>query len=175
VQFPKEVLGIVRKANLNHPSYPTEATAEALKGVKRLSSFEELVDTLIEHAVHDLVCDDRHSINTSIKRQSGVYYQTPKTVVGNSDAVMRAAFSVYSYRIAGTSLGEVLGKDLIDIAVNQDNKADGHVFNSMLMRRLSSIVPDKQKVKNAITQKKLKALFAELMVTLKDKKDSEAA
>ena len=175
MQFPKEVMGIVREANTNSPSIIEHATAEALAGVKSLSSYEELVDTLIEHAIHDLVCDDRHSINTRIKHQSGVYYKTPKTVVGDSDAVMRAEFSVYSYRIAGTSLGEVLGKDLIDIAGIEDNKADGHFFNSLLLRRLSNVVPQNKKVKNGITQKKLKALFAELQVSLKGKRDSEAA
>lgn len=173
MQFPQEVRVIVREANTNSPSDIEGATTEALINVKRLSAYDELVDTLVEHAVHDLICDDRHSINTQIKHQSGVYYQTPKTVVGESTAVMRAEFSAYSYRIAGTSLGEVLGKDLLDIAGVEDNKADGHVFNSTLLRRLSNVVPQNKKVRNAITQKKLKSLFAELQATKKGK--SEAA
>jgi hypothetical protein len=174
MKFPEEVKNIVREANTDNPSVIDDATEQALKKVLRLKTYDDLVDMLVEHAVHDLICDDRHNINTRIKHQTGEYYQTPKTVVGNSDAVTRVEASVYHYRIAGTSLGNVLGKDLLDIASNEDGKAEGHVFNSTLLRRLVRLVPKNKMVKNAITQKKLKAIFAELQV-LQKKEDNEAA
>ncbi len=160
MRFPEEVMRVVREANVNHPTSIENATSEALNGVIGLESYKSLVATLVEHAVHDLICDDRHSINTSIKRQSGAYAQViPKTTVGTSDAVMRAEFSVYSYRIAGTALGEILGKDCSDIAGFERNKKNGHAFNERLMTRLAELVPKNKKVKDAVSERKLKQLF----------------
>lgn len=174
MKFTEQIRSIIREANTNHTT-PEDATTEALHNVRGMSSYGEMVETLVEHAVHDLVCDDRHTINTRIKYQTGVYFQKAKAEVGESVAVMRAETSVYSYCIAGTSLGEILGKDLLGIASIEDNKADGHIFNSRLMRSLSNVVPQNKTVRRAISNKKLKALFAELQVALKGKRDIEAA
>jgi len=162
MKFPEEMIKIVKDANANNPSKPEDATAAALLGITRMSSYDDLVVMLVEQAVKNLIFDERHLINVRIKYQAGAYNTKTKTVVGDSSAVMRAEISAYLYNVAGTSLGEVLGKDLLDIADIEDNRAEGHVFNSRLLRRLSDVVPDDKKVKNAITDKKLKALFSEL-------------
>lgn len=164
MRFSDEVLLVVREANTNNPSNIENATAEALRGVKRLSSYDELVDTLVEHAVQDLVHDARHEVNRIIRQLSGAYSSKPKTLVGDSPAVMRAEVSVYHYRIAGTSLGEVLGKELLDIAAHEENRANGHIFNTRLCRRLAEIVPNNKKVKNAVKEKQLKMFFSEMSV-----------
>ncbi len=171
MKFPEEVLSVVKEANANNPS-AEDAVEEALGGVKALSSYDDFVGTLVESAVQNLVYDGRHYTNTQIKNQAGAYNTTPKTVVGDSPAVKRAEISVYLYAIAGTSLGDVLGKDLLDIATHEDNKAEGHVFNSRLLRRLSNVVPTNKKVKNAISQKKLKALFSELQAVPETKQET---
>ena len=85
---------------------------------------------------------------------------------------MRAEISSYLYNIAGTSLGEVLGKDLLDLADIEDNRAEGHVFNSRVLRRLSDVVPENKKVKSAISEKKLNALFSELQAVPKKKQEA---
>ena len=172
MKFPEEVLSIVKEANTNNPSNPEDATTEALSGVTRLSSYDELVGMLVEQAVKNLIFDDRHTINVRIKYQAGAYNAKSKTVVGDSPAVRRAEISAYLYNIAGTSLGEVLGKDLLDIADIEDNRAEGHVFNSRLLHRLSDVVPLNKKVKNAITDKKLKGLFSELQAVPEKKQEA---
>ena len=83
MKFPEEVRDIVRDANENNPSNIEDATTEALNGVRGLSSYDELIDDLVEHSVRDLVTDDRHHINTRIKYQAGAYFQKSKTVVGD--------------------------------------------------------------------------------------------
>ena len=172
MKFPEEVLTIVKEANTNNPSKPEDATAEALNGVTGLSSYDELVGMLVEQAVKNLIFDDRHLINVRIKNQAGAYNKTSKTVVGDSPAVRRAEISAYLFNVAGTTLGEVFGKEFLDFADIEDNKAEGHAFNSRLYRRLSDIVPPNKKVKNAITEKKLKALFSELQAVPEKKQEA---
>jgi len=170
MKFTEEVKVIVREANANHPSSAEDATTEALQGVRGLKSYKSLVDALVKHAVQDLIHDGRHDINKGIRKQEGRYSPLPKVQVGSSPAVMRAEVSVYLYRIAGTSLGEVFGKELLGIAVHEENRANGHIFNARLCRHLAEVVPDNKKVKNAVKENQLKAFFSELSVERKEEK-----
>ena len=170
MKFPEEVRSVIRDADAGNPSDLEQAVDEAERKIRSLMSFDSLVSDLVRSAIQGLIYDMRHAANGKIRYESGNYKQDTKTVVGTSDAVMRAESSVYQYRIAGTSLGQLLGKDLIDLATGEENRAEGYIFNARLLRRLSDVVPQNKMVKNAITQKKLKAIFFELQTSQGERK-----
>ena len=159
VLIPENVQKVVEDATARYASDIDRATREAMKRIKKLPEYPQLVEMFLEKAVQEMVYDARHIVNVRTKRQAGVYGGKGKVRVGDSSAVRRVTDSMYNYHIAGTVLGLVIGKDLPTIAESELRIGNGHLHNSRLCYYLSRIVPKDKRVKDAVTEKKLRELF----------------
>jgi hypothetical protein len=159
MEYPENVLEVVKKAANRYPRDINKACNVAEKGVRNLPDFDNFSGVLIHNAVRELVGDFRHTMNRQIKNAAGVYGQKPKVVSGSSKSVQRAYESVYEYRIAGTVLGDVLGEELGDILDGERARADGHLFNVRICSRLIDKVPSKKRVRDAVQERTLQKIF----------------
>lgn len=159
MEFPQNVLRVVEKAVEKHPTDIEAAVTQAERAVRKLDEFSELVDTLVRHAIQELVYDCRHHMNVATKNQNGEYDNPAKVTSAASSAVQRAADSVYLFKIAGTILGDLTGKELPVVAANETAVASGHAFNAWICNKLSPLVPEDKRVRDAVSEKKLRSIF----------------
>jgi hypothetical protein len=163
VEYPKEVLAIVKAAAENHVTSIDAAVDASEKSIRKLPNFAVLVQVLVHRAIRDLVQDARHRLVREIKNAAGEYDAEAKVVVGTSGAVLEVGmYSLLRMPIAGTVLGELLGEELPDVADAEQSRANGLLLNARLCRRLSKIVPKKKTVKEAVKESKLNAIFKEV-------------
>jgi hypothetical protein len=127
--------------------------------VQKLSDYEELCKLLVQRALRSIIADARHSANTKMRRAAGDFGKPAKIASAASPAVNTVAASCYSYFIAGKTLGKVMGKELLGIAETEQERADGCLFNVRLARALNKIVPPDKRVEEAVSEKKLTAIF----------------
>lgn len=165
-KIPKEVLDVTQSAAETHPENVKMAKGLALKNVKRLAGYQGFVDFLVRRAVEDLVDDARHATNCRVRGKAGDYVGKGKTVSGSSGAVQRACASVYEFRIAGTILGQILGKDLEAIAHDENSIASGHLFRARLAEKLIPLVSKSKTVQQCVKEKKLQAIFQDVELSL---------
>jgi hypothetical protein len=133
-----------------------EKAEESLRGLG-----DDSVDEILWcRGVAEFIYDARHHANTSI-RSSGSRPADPKVIAGASSTVSEVGRE-YLYAIAGRYLGDLLGEELGAIADSEDAVAEGHRFNSRLLRKLMPLVGEGKTVKQAVTAKQLKRVFAEL-------------
>ncbi len=156
---PEEIVNAVRKSDSLNPSSAEDAIADATERVQALKSYKRMVGDLVGRAIREIVYDMRHDANVKIKNECGEYFNETKVDIGNSDAVNRVEMSFYLYRIAGTSLGDLLGEQLIPLAQIEDNRASGHIFNARLLRLAAERVSPKSSVKSQITEDQLREIF----------------
>lgn len=161
MDFPSNVIQICRECAARHTE-PPEAIDAAERRIRKLPEFDSLVATLVRSAIADLIYDARHDANRKLKNASGDYGGAAKVVTGCCSATQRIAQSVFEYRIAGTALGLVLGKDLRTIAESESNIAEGHKFNAALCRTLARMVAPEKRVNEAVSEKKLRMIFDRL-------------
>ena len=159
MDYPKSVYEIVTRAANKHKQNIESAVAMAVAGVKKLPEYSSIVDSLVYSAIQDLVYDSRHNANTSIKRQSGAYGGKSKIVVGQSVSIQEAYQSIYDIRIAGNILGYIVGKELAGLAEKERATGDGHYVNAKLVESLVAIVPENKRVRDAVTEKRLRVLL----------------
>lgn len=133
--------------------------AEAVKRIRKLPVFQELVDTLLNRAIGDMVEQCRHETNRAIKRAAGLYGVGAKVVPHENASVQKVYQSLYNLNIGGTMLGMVLGRDLEKIAETEESCAQGHNFNAALCRLLAPHVPKDKRVMEVITEKRLRSIF----------------
>jgi len=155
-------LQIVRVAVEKHPENIEDAIKQAEHDIRKLPSFAKLVSDLVRSAIGDLVYDARHQITTSIKQAACEYGGPAKVVVGASKSVNTAALSVYLFCIAGTTLGNLRGEQLAGIIESERAIRDGHDFNVRLCERLLTLVPKKKRVRDVVSEKKLRGIFQQI-------------
>lgn len=164
--IPSEVKQIIREQVEKFPSDTERAVREAEKLIHKMASpkFSEFVDVLVRHCIMELAYDERHKINTKIKSLGGYYDTKPKVNLGSVPSVGAAYESVYNYCIGGSILGELTGAELEDLESAERGKAKGHIFNAELLKWLrSSGVRGDKKVKEVISENKLKIAFARIL------------
>lgn len=161
MDYPEEVLEAVRRAVANHPDDAQAAVDCADRDIRGLSCFEDLVSGMVRDAVQGLVYGERHQVNVRLRAAAGAYGGAAK-VHGASAAVNRACESYYAYSVAGRALGELTGADLPEAAAAEQARAEGHAFNARLCSELARLVPADRRVRDALTEKKLAALFRRL-------------
>lgn len=169
--FPNEVYTIVRAAAEKFEMDISKAALKAEKQIRLLPEFPEIMDSLIKQAILDLVYSARHKMTCSIKRQTNQYGQPSKVSSAGSEAVGEASFSAYSFCVAGTVLGAVLGEDLPSIAEQERAISSGHAYNARLLETLIPLVPKKKRVKDVISEQKLRTI----MIRLSNDMGKEAA
>ena len=157
--YPDEVLRIARDASRKYPDDIDTATNVAEREVRRLDCFADLVDQLVRSTVRALICDYRHHDNRILRKARGQYGGPAKVVSGDSKAVQQIAMTVYEHRIAGMTLGNLLGEQLLPIANSEATRADGHKFNAILCRKLSVLVDAQERVRDVVPESKLVEIF----------------
>lgn len=162
--FPESVRKAVLEAVRRSPQDTGRAIDFAEQAIRGLPEFGDLLSKLVRSAVEDLVYDVRHSLNRATRRGG----EAPpgaasRATLGGTTAAREVYRSAYDYHIAGTSLGSILGKDLLGLAKREHEMAGGHLFNARLCEALRPLVADMETVKSAVpNEKKLKAIFARL-------------
>lgn len=163
MEFPSSVTAIINSAAAKYPSDINRAVTIAERLIRRLPEFDELVSMLVRDSILGKIHDARHCANIRMKRDAGAYGGPAKVVSGLSDAVNRVAESVYyNFAIDGKALGNIMGDELKRIAGDERAKSDGHMFNYRLCQRLAAMVPEGKRVRDAVTEKKLKSIFRDL-------------
>jgi hypothetical protein len=171
MKIPSEVVEITQKAAEKYPRDIDKASENAEKRIRKLPNFGELAADLVRSAIRDLVYDARHNGNTAMKKADGQYGGPGKVTAASSKSVNEAARSVYLYFIAGRTLGDLMGEELLAVAESEQAHADGHKFNARLCRTLAPMVPKKKRVQDAIKERKLWSIFQQV----KEKVETDAA
>lgn len=167
-KFPETVLDLVAKAVADHPADIEAATQAALRAIRRLPDYAELIDRLVYKSVRELVYDNRHVENVRAKRLTDFYAERGRRKVGPASPEMEEAYkSLYDYYIAGQTLGSLLGVQLAGIAASERRVAAGHEFNAALCEELDALVPDDRYVRDAVPEKRLRVIFQRLQRNVK--------
>lgn len=174
IEVPSCITETVRDAARSHIGNIEGAIRAATAAVRELEGFEDIVPTLVDLAVQELVYRARTANNAAISNEimRPAYTGPAKVNVGGSAAVNRVALSVYNHAIGGARLGDLTGADLERIAETETEIARGHAFNAALCRWCASkgVKPD-QRVRDVIQRGDLERAFRRL----KAKADNRAA
>ena len=163
MQIPESVKAVVQQACEQHPEDISAAVDTAEQLVHALPEYKSIVRGLIRNCIQELVYDARHVANVATKRNGGYYGGPGKVMVGKSESVQQVYQSVYAYYIAGTTLGELLGKDIPSVREHERSIANGHLFNVRLLEWLESQgVRGDKKVREVVPEKKLRIHFDRL-------------
>jgi hypothetical protein len=157
MEFPEDVLAIVRVAARKHANDIPKAIDQAERDVRRLPGFPGLVNALVRHAVQDLVYDLRSQDAHTLK--NGGDKSGRQKVSMLSPEVEQLCRSLYDCPMAGTTLGEIRGEELEDAAATERARADGHAINAHLLAGLRELVPHGKRVRDAVPEAKLRKLL----------------
>lgn len=162
--FPPEVIAVVRTVTTGTPD-AKKAVKKAVSAVRAMPDFRQMIDRLVNQAVADLVHDLRHQDNRRIKNAAKVYDVRPAVDPLQSD-VVQAVVSPYDFRIAGQTLGDLRGRDLIPLAETEEARARGHAENAALLRDLRPRVRDDQTVREAVSERLLRQRLDAIVANL---------
>lgn len=156
----EELLKIAKEEAAKHDTDIEAAVDATLARASKTKWFAALAKDLIRRAVREFVHDQRHLVNIALRKEHGHYGGPAKVVPG--EAVANVCRSLYSYMIAGRTLGVIRGEELGAIADTEAATAEGHMFNAKLARALMPLVSAEKTVRQCVAEKKLRKLFEEL-------------
>jgi hypothetical protein len=163
VNCPETLLQMVQESVDAHPDDIEDALNVLVNKWGRHPARRTWAEELETRALRELIHGYRHQTMVRLRRLHGVY-GTPAKVSMSTGAANRVAEMMLldSYSINGHVLGNILGDDLARIAEGEQEKADGCAFNANLCRALSRMVPKQKLVRDAVSEKRLRKLFADL-------------
>jgi len=168
MEVPEQVLAIVRKAIEAYPDNISNTAEIAEKDIRKLKDFPKFVDTLVREAIRERIYDMRCQMNKELRGLDPNMEKNTagpsKVVVGDSQTVRRAALSVYHFFIAGRTLGSFFGRELLEVANNERSKSEGHDCNARLIESLVKLIPRNKRVRDAISEAKLRNLFRQCQI-----------
>lgn len=150
-------IAMVQRAVGKYPDSVPDATDASIRMMRDEPAFEGWRESLVRQAVTQMVYDVRHRVNTEIRSATGGYGGPAKVTAGA--AVGRVARSLYTYMIAGKTLGNLLGEELSPIADAERSRASGHLFNARLCESLSLLVTKGKTVRDCVGERKLRQVF----------------
>ena len=156
----EELLKLVTEEVNANPDNIEVAVDNVIRKGSRRQAWQDWTADLIRKGVLQLVHDRRHCLNVTMRNANGEYGGPAKVTIGK--ATSRIMAGVYSYLIAGKTLGMVTGDELPDIAASEAARADGHQFNARLCLKLARLVKGDKTVKECVSEVKLKALFEKI-------------
>jgi len=140
---PASIPKIIADVASRFPQDITAAVNEAERRIKKIAGKDE-TSALIRHSIQEQVYDVRHKENEKYK----------------SDG-KPASDDLYVYFIGGSTLGNLTGKMLAELADSEQQKAEGHALNAAICRRFSDVVPEDQMLKRIVSTEDLRQAFAE--------------
>lgn len=160
MNFPASVTAVVKAASAKHPDDTPSAVDWALRRIRALDEFDDLIDTFLKQAIQDLIYDARHNENRQIRNASGRPELEPKVDALKSASVHAVSKSQYDYFVAGRTLGSILGSDLRGIAEDEASTGEGYQFRARLLDKLADVVPAKKTVREAVSKTRLAKIWA---------------
>lgn len=159
MDFSEEVLDIVRHSVAKYPNDVAKATDYAEERIRKLATFQSLVNSMITTSVQTLVYRARQTSNLALRRSAGGVGSTPKFNAAESKSFAEVEASYFNYYIGGRTLGSVLGSELPDIISEEDAQVEAHSANAEICRALAKLVPPDKTVQQTLTDAKLKKIF----------------
>lgn len=170
--FPDVVLKIVEEAVHKSPDNVDKSVEEAEKKIRKLATFNSIANTLITEAIQDLVYAQRSKDNRAIRKSTGYSGGKAKVIVGQSPSVQKVYSTVYEYRIAGQTLGHLMGEQLLPLSKAQKNVSESHAAMSKLLELLHPLVPTGKSVMEKVSQVKLRGLFKTVGLSIDENLES---
>jgi hypothetical protein len=138
------------------------AAEQALNEIKAMPGYAAMAEALVRQAVRDLVYAARHEMNRSIKHASGDYARrSTRKVQAYSPAVAEAHRSVYDLCIGGTTLGNLVGREVVGLLSKTRSMIAGHRLNEELLGWLSTRVPPDKTVRESVKETELSKFYYE--------------
>ncbi len=157
MHWPTWVKSAVSAAVDKSPSNPLAAAENALRQMRENRGFPVLVEDFLLSSVLNLVHQERHHKNGDLKEETN-----GREPVKRGEATEEVYRDIYAYHVAGKILGDVQGAELEPLAQAEEAVAAGHQFKADLLRELSTMVGPEQTVREAVSERKLRALFKRL-------------
>jgi hypothetical protein len=159
--FPKSVMEVIESTAVRYKEDAEKATRLAIQAIQKLPEYSKFVDGLVADAVGTLIHRHRYESNRQMRNDVGWYSERSARIVKTetSKGVLAVAESVFNYRVAGTILGKILGKEMELIASREERSGVTHMANAKLLRQLQKIVPENSTVEEAITEKSLRRMM----------------
>jgi hypothetical protein len=160
---PEQLLKMVEEAVEAHPEDIEDALNVLVNQWARHPARRTWAEELETRALREMIHRYRHKVMTQLRRMHGAY-GTPAKVTLSTGASARASelMILDSYSINGHVLGSILGEDLLKLAEGEDEKSAGCAFNANLCRALARKVPKNRLVRDAVSEKVVRRIFAEL-------------
>lgn len=161
MQFSKEVLALARNAAEGHPNDVGAATDALLAWVVKLDGYDALVGGLVYQALRTLVYDARAQMNKAQRRERALQ-STARRIPLTSTQAEAACRGVFDYFIAGKTVGQLLGKELIPTALREERHAEARLFHGAFLRGLAAAgVPDEVRVCDALSEAKAQRVWTQ--------------
>lgn len=160
MDYPDSLKEIVKECAAANPSDIGKAVDSAFNRWRKCDEYEEWTESMIRGQLRNMIHGSRHTTNVQILRDLNSYGGPAKVGLGSGLVNRVAAMSVLdSYCIGGRSLGDIMGGELKAIASDQQEKAAGYSRNARLCLMLATLVPDDKRVRDAVTEAKVRKLI----------------
>ena len=158
--YPSSLLGIIRSAtDLSNAVGVDKATDKAYREWTAHEDYPEWISEMVRRELRTQIHECRHRDNTQRKRAAGEYGGPAKVTLGSGVVNRVARESLLEYSIAGRCLGDLYGKEIIDLAASEEKTAAGSLLNARLLRAIKPLVGDDERVRDAVSESKAKSLF----------------
>jgi len=146
----------------------SEANAEdairmAIAAARADNDFGTYAVELAEQAVKGMVYDARHAHNVQLRKAASQHAAATRS--GNTAAVQAVQAvcksALRSYSIGGVSIALLTGRQLPGLIAAEEARADGHLFNARLMRRLQPLVGDDAPIGSVLSEEQFSLILIE--------------
>ncbi len=161
--FETRIGSIIAEAAEAHRDEIDKAVDRAEKALAKQPGWQAYRKSLVRSAIRHLVYDYRHRENVHQRRDAGEYGPAAKVTRGAASAEVARQKSLYEYFVGGKMLGSTTGEELEALAASESEKAAGYAFNARLCEALAKVVPKQKTVREAVTERKLHALWRRAM------------
>ena len=161
VFYSESILAAARHAVEQHPGDIQEAVDCAEKLIRALPEFRLQIDLFVRSSVQDLVYRSRSLSNAKVRMGCADHAGRPKVIVGHSQGVKDAYAEYYGYFVAGKTLGNILGEELLPLADAEQGTGEGFLYRARLLRLLSPLVAKGKTVRQCVRGPRIASVFAE--------------
>lgn len=170
MKIPKEIDIIIADAAVRIP-VAQDAIKSAYAKCLRYPQVKAAWKAFLLKYVEQGVWDGRHEANRLLKKET-FEHPKQKVFIISSAGCRRVERTWLNFSVGGKTLGDVRGDELHDIGLEEMKKSREHKFNAQLVFALEKIVPSSKKVRQVLSEKKLRNLALRIQ---RDLDEEEAA
>ena len=132
----------------------------------------EQICEAVRHRIYNQRAAQNHRIlanNNGVGMKKVAKSRSAQTAPMASEAVarIREEASLFRYALGGARLGELMGGELLPLADQMKSQSSTLAFNAALLQSLAPMVPEDKRVRECVTEAKLKAVFHRLQKKMK--------